>query len=108
MSYTNGPWIARMKDSQEWAIDAPNGDNNLGSQTWKELVTIYGNDDYPKMGEIVVRCNAQLIAAAPEMYEVLKELIANASEHDRRGPARLFVKACSAIAKAEGGRNDSN
>lgn len=69
--YTPGPWIARRVDSQEWHIDAPNGDPTLGHVKWSGLA-VYGCDDFRQGGDIVAEANARLIAAAPRMYAVVE------------------------------------
>ena len=51
-----------------------------------------------------IRADARLIAAAPEMLEALKEIIAAADGDGRNRLDASFATARAAIAKAEGGR----
>lgn len=96
-NYTKGPWkvgnriaygwdIMRVEDEQAWICAVNNG----------EILNDCDND-------LEALANACLISAAPDMYEVLKELeesISYWSEYDV--PIGIVDRIRSAIAKAEG------
>ena len=95
--HTPGPWEARCIESQEWAIDAPNGDPTIGYSSWTALASVYGSNDFRREGEAVAEANARLIAAAPELLEACKA--ARALTPDGTYTASVLD---AAIAKAEG------
>lgn len=61
-------------------------------------------DDTLICTEITSRANAELIAAAPEMLEALRLVVANLKAHGNATPLLFgaLVKAELAVAKAEG------
>jgi len=83
---TKGPWEVRGKDSVYGPRESISGEYSIGSYCLAECL---GYKDERE-------ANARLIAAAPEMLDVLKML-------KRHGYANEVRKAInSAIAKAEG------
>lgn len=54
-----------------------------------------------------IRANARLIAAAPELLELLKDAVARADQ-DEIQDAHWFIPALNAIALAEGKKYDNN
>lgn len=71
---TPGPWTCARKHPHVWAIDALNGDPDLGHVKWHSLADVYGCDDMGAAGATKARANAYLIAAAPKMYKFLDDL----------------------------------
>ncbi len=73
--HTPGPWIVEKGDrKRERDISAPNGDPRLNYTSWRGLATVYGSDSDPRAGKLVMRANARLIAAAPEMAARIEAL----------------------------------
>lgn len=90
--YTPGPWklgkrvgtIEGSFDTRTWGVEQNGG----------EVALAYSLE------------NAILIAAAPEIFDALKELVGEVVEHNREGRSCVSVtRATAAIAKAEGGRS---
>lgn len=87
--YTPGPWIyERTKDMFEIAPA-----DLQGRAMWSLEICATTSDD--EQGE----ANARLIAASPDLYEALKELLGD-NEWGCNRPT--YLKARAAIAKAEG------
>lgn len=101
MSYTKGPWTVVNRRQQEWDIDS-GSEKILGYQEWEGLATVYGSDDNPTMGSIVGQANAHLIAAAPDMYEALENLLAVCRYKLDRNRTPAMGAAVRALAKARG------
>jgi len=87
--HTPGPWKANLYLGGAYAIDriAPNGDR---------LARVATVD-----GALETMANARLIAAAPDLLEVVKKC---ARLHTGRSapPPAILVEALAAIAKVEG------
>lgn len=94
-NHTAGPWTARRVDNQQWEIDALHGDSTIKHASWLGLATVYGSDDYPREGRMVVEANASLIAAAPDMLDFAKWVLSLKTGGLIEGRAR------EVIAKAE-------
>ncbi len=103
--HTPGPWTISTKDPFEYAINAINGDPDIHSGSWDELATVYGAEDEGTLGKLKGQANARLIAAAPELLEIVKAIINYDGEDGVTGINALFSIAESIIAKAEG-RNE--
>ena len=73
--HTPGPWEPKRIESQQWEIDAPNGDPLLGHRAWQGLAAVYGNDDNKVAGSQVAKANARLIASAPAMLAALRAMV---------------------------------
>ncbi len=73
--HTPGPWEPKRIESQQWEIDAPNGDPLLGHWAWQGLAAVYGNDDNKVAGSQVAKANARLIASAPAMLAALRAMV---------------------------------
>lgn len=95
--HTPGPWMLHPVDNFEWSVDAPSGDPDLGYGKWESLAVVYGCEDEPQIGERKGKCNALLIAAAPELLDALKACIDHGS---MTGDDWVTDKALAAIAKA--------
>lgn len=94
MSYTKSPWKARMASKgTSWYIEGP-----YGQEDWL-LAEVCGRDLVENSD------NANLISAAPDMYEALLEAVEEICNHEA-GHTKQFVnirdKMAAAIAKAEG------
>lgn len=91
--YTPGPWSAdQIAMTKDWVITrvCP---GNLDKYDRPPFVDNFARLEPPYDCE----ANARLIAAAPELLEALEALIPH-----WRGDAKLFDRACDAIAKAKG------
>ena len=79
--------------------------NHLLATVWH-----HDEDDYPKDHPIMIaKANAHLIAAAPDLYEALKDYIHAAFEHGNKGlidsvdpDGELLDQMVRAVDKAEG------
>ncbi len=108
--HTPGPWEPKRIESQQWEIDAPNGDPLLGYRAWQGLAAVYGNDDNKVAGSQVAKANAHLIATAPAMLAVLKHYvmafekfaITNTDSSDMDHAGFLYESAQLAIKQATG------
>lgn len=104
--HTPGPWEPKRIESQRWEIDAPNGDPTIGHKLWQGLAAVYGCDDMSAAGAQVAEANARLIAAAPAMLTMLRELRECAeywSEYDV--PLGIVERLDSVIKQAAGETN---
>ena len=98
--HTQGPWRYRkVKRKQEWEIDTGHCPN-LGCDSWTKMAVVFGCDDDPKMGKVVGKANACLIAAAPELLEALEEAVCALEVCGKDYRATEIARA--AIAKAKG------
>jgi len=91
-THTPGPWSV---------VDHKTASENIYAANGRHIVNVGAHDYGWQPGQERSRdecmANAYLIAAAPEMYEALKEVLAS------KCPCDAFVKGRKAIAKAEGG-----
>lgn len=100
---TPGPWTPRRVDNQEWEIDALDGDRTLAHSSWIGLASVYGSDDMPREGRLLAEANANLIAAAPDMLDMLKKCLdALVYAGPWETPVGLIEKVQGLIDKAEG------
>ena len=92
MAHTPGPWKASQGlPSIGWHVGMPG--------RWRLIVV--GRDERDEgMSDEELRANARLIAAAPELLEALRHLVARVIENG--GTGDLIDSALAAIAKAEG------
>ena len=107
-AHTPGPWEPCVLDRQlseipsyvETCIAASGGKDFLFVSGWREdgEVDICHVGNGPRS-----LANARLIAAAPELLEALKEIIAAADGDGWNQLDASFATARAAIAKAEGG-----
>ena len=107
--HTPGPWtIGKVSHKKQRVdIDSLHADQTVGHQTWRGLARAYGCEDMPAEGTAAMLANARLIAAAPELLEALRGMLALDEEHHQRGHCDDDVcaevrKALAAIAKATG------
>lgn len=89
MSHTPGPWRTNFCHD-EITVDAGSTDDAL------EICQVYEPSDCDPEGMEMAKGDAHLIAAAPELFEALMDLIGNCERIE------LFPHAIAAIAKAEG------
>jgi len=100
MGHTPGPWLA----SEDWPSDLWNVD--MPGRKWSLLVARHDEDFDMPVEE--VQANARLIAAAPELLAVLRELVhydEGSSEQGSYG-YEVLLRCKAAIAKAEGRTSD--
>lgn len=98
--HTKGPWTADIVDDMLWEINSSGAD-------WASIAEVTANI----LGALRVstedaEANAWLIAAAPELLEACKAILASAPNQVMRDthPYAIALKAVrAAIAKAEGG-----
>lgn len=111
IKHTPGPWVVGASDFlEQWVcIDAPIGDRDLDYKSWEGIAMAYGCEESPSKGLEKAKANAQLIAAAPELLEVLESICAmQARNYGDATQTHLDLpyltdKARAAIAKAKGG-----
>jgi len=110
-AWTKGPWMAAAKPSSVvgWPVVAQSG-RSIASVTYFKLGDQFSNHDAES------GANARLIAAAPEMYEALKEMCAtfkpfrmrpvggegSAARLDQENQIAVYETAMAALAKTEG------
>ena len=73
--YTKGPWVASAMDNGlEWEIKDTHMDEY-------DICECFGSPGFDvRGGDATAEANAHLVAAAPDLYEALKELIARHDE----------------------------
>lgn len=95
MSHTPGPWKMGRNGKQSYR-NIESSDNILIATCWP-----YGNVE----DLLIANANAQLISAAPELLQVVKELLNSdiaMREEDEGNESKLLNKIRSMVAKAEG------
>lgn len=107
--HSPGPWtIGKVSHAEQHVdIDSLNHDPFVGCDEWRTMARTYGTEGEEEIGSIVMLANARLIAAAPELLEALRGMLALDEEHHQRGHCDDDVcaevrKARAAIAKATG------
>ena len=91
--YTPGPWKVEQDGKRMLCIRASNG---------RKPANINGDIGYKKDGnDIEIKANARLIASAPELLEVLKELLIYCRGNMTNQLERLVKQGEQAISKAE-------
>ena len=107
--HSPGPWtIGKVSHAEQHVdIDSLNHDPFVGCDEWRTLARTYGTEGEEEIGSIVMLANARLIAAAPELLDALRGMLALDEEHHQRGHCdddvcAEVLKARSAIAKATG------
>lgn len=95
-AHTPGPWIYVRRDEWSHSVATQHGELPDGSPNYWTVASINKNRE-PEH-----EANARLIAAAPDLLEVLREFEADAWDGCplRRADDRLCQKARAAIAKA--------
>ena len=95
--HTPGPWLIEAQNSHTGAIATVHNTTDVWVEIWSENWIVTG------MGPEEQSANARLIAAAPDLLEALKEIIAAADGDGWNQLDASFATARAAIAKAEGG-----
>jgi len=102
MEYTKGEWYWDYKDGKPFNLRA-RGHHPLGYEEDKHVLFIA--DDFLGENSLINKEDAHLIAAAPKMYEALKEIkqLVRACAFDSKVTEQIIASKCFlAIAKAEG------
>ena len=75
--YTPGPWFVGKVNvkKQRVEISTKVNDPRMTYARWDGLARLYGDEDDPVVGTVVMKANARLVAAAPEMFESVCELL---------------------------------
>lgn len=94
IKHTPGPWVATAQGNDTIYIH----DINPMGKTFGTIAEIGSDSKYPEIYAID-KANAQLIAAAPDLLEALK----NIENDDNSIPPAIWLLVKNAIAKAEGG-----
>lgn len=104
MSHTPGPWLSEKGDrKQERNISAPNGDPRLRYSSWRGLAVVFGSDEDRDVGKLVMKANARLIAAAPDLLEALEAALEQpTSDGGGWDPMAWEAMARAAVRKARG------
>lgn len=107
MKYTPGPWKFKEEEGDKhgkfteklrrWIIDSP-------SRGCMAIMEAHKYEDDPDVWD-EVRANANLIAAAPELLEMLEKLTAWCWKECQVG-APMFCDADALIAKAKGEKDE--
>lgn len=101
-----GPWFVRQNDasSGQWEIGLGEWELKPGHRT----VTGCRGDEYMQVGGICAEADARLMASAPELFDVVAELLRHSVSHygnptdETDGVGLVHAKARAAIAKATG------
>lgn len=101
LNYTKGNW--QVHPDLKKIVSVSRGDGTFSTIAECRLIGNY------QTAEIEAKANARLIAAAPDMYEVLRAFLSIVPAHytDEQGakrfhiPQSLFVAMKHAVAKAE-------
>lgn len=94
MKHTPGPWMAPdIMQYEESRINIFAEDTCVGCA--------YHLTDDPQNADDECKANARLIAAAPDMYDVLKTILDVWDEHKIIGPT-VYQDTRAALKKAEG------
>ena len=93
MTHTQGPWVVKLKD-RKWAIKGPDKQHSPVA-----LVEFEGFGMGPSRA--VRKANAQLIAAAPDMYTALEGLIYNYA-HFGRVPDTFVADVARLLERIDG------
>lgn len=104
MSHTKGPWVVRNVDSNQYEIDAPNGDQRANIGSWSGLAIVYGQDG-SEIGPLIAMSNASLIAAAPDLLAACErtvELFDKCENPEVRDEPLAINGLRAAIARAKG------
>lgn len=88
MNYTKGPWKAEG--------------NSVFKDEWRNPIATSYDPDYTNQLNDVSKANAQLISAAPEMYEALRWLVNDLPKNRDWLSPDLEKLMKQALAKAEG------
>lgn len=112
--HTPGPWLIEAQNSHTGAIATVHNTTDVWVEIWSENWIVTG------MGPEEQSANARLIAAAPDLLEALRMVMACAGDisaapdgllemalddgdEETRRQANAFLVARAAIAKVEGG-----
>jgi hypothetical protein len=87
--FTPGPWIKRGKGTIE---------TNGGA----EVASVMDGQMLDRVDRETQEANANLIAAAPELYEAIKELLYALQDDENWRTSGVYEDAESALAKARG------
>ena len=95
MEYTKGEWRAEQ---------GRGGDFNVFAGDFRPTVICNTRQDISKLDYDEMKANANLIAAAPDMYKALKELVGILDTEEGRQETDSYTSqpAREALAKAEG------
>lgn len=95
MTHTPGPWTAHDSPVDgAYPISTAFGDHRI--------CIAHAHGVFEEPGRIEAQANARLIAAAPELLEALKRIMAAVNYGGIKMPAVIGIQASTAIAKAEG------
>ena len=98
--HTPGPWLARTAPTSAGLCHIISAADWRGAFLYGDGSRLGVDDALPKAQEL--SANARLIAAAPDLLEALKGLVAWADDLRREDPVEDLRKARAAISKAEG------
>ncbi len=103
--FTPGPWFLKPNRKYQEILISCGAEPRLGYTSWDGIAVVYGSEDTPDIGFEVAEANAALIAAAPDMYEALRNMLASAipgmNWTDEIGQV-ILEQASAALMKAEG------
>lgn len=100
--FTKGPWMIRVYDGSLGTIDSGDTEVCIAQTHDVSAPDIRG-------GRPIRNANARLIAAAPDLYEALEEMIGLAACNPANGPAdRQAIKyARDVLARVKGEGNEA-
>jgi len=99
-NWTPGPWEIGALGNQKVEINT-GPEPRLSYSGWDGMAKVYGSDDDPATGSVVMMANARLISAAPELLEAM-EMVRGYIATMKGAGHEYTVAINAAIAKATG------
>lgn len=99
--FTKGPWKAFQNEVGSWEVNCRTSEGGDIGRYSPTICSIW-DVTYTELNNKLQKPNAHLIAAAPEMYEMLEE-ISHVLGHNLSTNHKIYIKSISELlAKARG------
>ena len=100
--FTPGPWVVENPVGEEVGLTIVQDGLKPGEWTFLALVAKHDGDDGRRISSREQRANAHLIAAAPDLYEMLSDCISSMQAIGVKGLDQEIKNGLTALAKARG------